>query len=208
MKDIDYWRLCDEYNVYQAVLLITGLNPSDYLNIKELKIQDCPENYPAVLKALLEAIKSDKIEAEVKTKEFTDIVNTSGENQSLVKREVIDLEGTMMSFRAIQSWLKTRGINEGFFFPNPPEEPMYLEPSHKTYSPKLAAAIMAWQAVNENPDLRSGKTVKKALQKWLIENAERFKLIKDDGTPNKLGIEEIAKIANWDPKGGAPKTPC
>ena len=32
-------------------------------------------------------------------------------------------------------------------------------------------------------------------------------LTKDDGNPNQLGIEEVAKIANWSVKGGAPKTP-
>jgi hypothetical protein len=52
-----------------------------------------------------------------------------------------------------------------------------------------------------------GKTVKQALLKWLRKNADKFGLTKDDGNPNEQGIEEIAKISNWDTKGGAPKTP-
>ena len=52
------------------------------------------------------------------------------------------------------------------------------------------------------------KTVKQALVIWLRQNANRFGLTKEDGNPNEQGIEEVAKIANWDATGGAPKTPC
>jgi hypothetical protein len=41
----------------------------------------------------------------------------------------------------------------------------------------------------------------------LRQHANKFGLTKDDGNPNEQGIEEVAKIANWDTKGGAPKTP-
>lgn len=42
---------------------------------------------------------------------------------------------------------------------------------------------------------------------WLRSHAGRFGLIKDDGNPNESGIEEVSKVANWETKGGAPKTP-
>jgi len=42
---------------------------------------------------------------------------------------------------------------------------------------------------------------------WLRQHANEFGLTKEDGNPNEQGIEEVAKIANWDTKGGAPKTP-
>ena len=45
------------------------------------------------------------------------------------------------------------------------------------------------------------------MMKWLRRHADQYGLTKDDGNPNEQGIEEIAKIANWDSKGGAPKTP-
>jgi hypothetical protein len=41
----------------------------------------------------------------------------------------------------------------------------------------------------------------------LAAHANEFGLTKEDGNPNEQGIEEVAKIANWDTKGGAPKTP-
>jgi hypothetical protein len=43
--------------------------------------------------------------------------------------------------------------------------------------------------------------------KWLREHAAEFGLTDDDGKPNETGIEEAAKVANWQPTGGAPKTP-
>jgi hypothetical protein len=52
-----------------------------------------------------------------------------------------------------------------------------------------------------------GTTAKQAMMKWLRRHADQYGLTKDDGNPNEQGIEEIAKIANWDSKGGAPKTP-
>jgi hypothetical protein len=207
MENLDYWRLSYGFNVFQATLLIIGFNPGDFLNIRELRDEDLPQNYPAVLTALVAAITSDKIKAEVRTKKFSDLVNDSHGGQKIVHKEIIDLEDTMLSFDAIQSWLETRGVNTGFFFPRTSEAPEYLDPKHKNYSPKLAAAIRAWQAVNADPGLLSGKPVKQALIGWLHKNADQFGLTKDDGNPNKQGIEEVAKISNWAPKGGAPKTP-
>jgi hypothetical protein len=45
------------------------------------------------------------------------------------------------------------------------------------------------------------------LLKWLREHAADFGLSDEDGKPNETGIEEAAKVANWQPGGGAPKTP-
>lgn len=79
----------------------------------------------------------------------------------------------------------------------------YLDPNHPRYAPKLAAAVRAWQAVTD----AGGKHPKQALAKWLRENAAEFGMTDDGGKPNETGIEEAAKVANWQPGGGAPKTP-
>ena len=78
---------------------------------------------------------------------------------------------------------------------------------HANYSPKLAAATHAWMAISADPELRRGKSVKQALVVWLRQHANEFGLTKEDGNPNEQGIEDVAKIANWDTKGGAPRTP-
>jgi hypothetical protein len=45
------------------------------------------------------------------------------------------------------------------------------------------------------------------LVKWLREHAVEFGMSDEDGKPNETGIEETAKVANWQLTGGAPKTP-
>jgi hypothetical protein len=69
----------------------------------------------------------------------------------------------------------------------------------------LAAAIEAWKAVSADAELRRGKSVKQALMVWLRQHAKEFGLTKEDGNPNEQGIKEVAKIANWDTRGGRTK---
>jgi hypothetical protein len=61
--------------------------------------------------------------------------------------------------------------------------------------------------VSSDQSALRNKTAKQALMVWLRKNADQFALTKDDGNPNEQGLEDIAKVANWDTKGGAPKTP-
>ena len=104
---------------------------------------------------------------------------------------------------SLKEWLASRGFRRGFFFPERTETPDYLDPGNSRYAPKLAAAVRAWQAVTDP----AGRHPKQALAKWLRENAAEFGLTDDEGKPNETGIEEAAKVANWQPGGGAPKTP-
>ena len=115
---------------------------------------------------------------------------------------------TTVAVADLKAWLASRGMVTGFFFPNREEsQPGYLDKTHPSYAPKLAAAIRAWEAVTSDPERLRGKTPKQALTKWLNEHAAAYGLTKEDGTPNATGVEEAAKLANWRPEGGASKTP-
>ena len=118
----------------------------------------------------------------------------------------IDVEKTRLQVGSLKKWLAGRGFKTGFFFPEGSESPDYLDPSHPRYAPKLAAAVLAWQATGDEAALK-GKSPEQALVKWLREHAADFALTDDEGKPNEMGIEETAKVANWQPTGGAPKTP-
>ncbi|MEE1920844.1 hypothetical protein V0R50_03390 [Pseudomonas sp. 148P] len=134
-----------------------------------------------------------------------DVGNLSAEGSAYRPRP--DWQHTTVATKDLKEWLVSRGVATGFFFPDTDEhQPGYLEKSHPNYAPKLAAAIRAWEAVTSNPELLRGKTPKKALIKWLNENAAACGLTKDDGTPNSTGVEEVAKVANWNLEGGASKT--
>lgn len=119
-----------------------------------------------------------------------------------------DWDLTTVSVEDLRTWLASRGITTGFFFPEREGgQPGYLDKTHPSYAPKLAAAIRAWEAVTNDPERLRGKTPKQALTKWLNEHAAAYGLTKEDGTPNATGVEEAAKLANWRPEGGASKTP-
>jgi len=100
------------------------------------------------------------------------------------------------------------GIKTGFFFAGGAESADYLNPADPHYAPKLAAAISAWEAVRKSPSAIRGRTAKQAITIWLRRHADSYGLTKEDGSPNEQGIEEVSKIANWDTRGGAPKTPA
>lgn len=124
--------------------------------------------------------------------------------RGVIYRAEPDWNLTTISVDTLRKWLVSRGICTGFFFPAGSEAPDYLDPNNPRYAPKLAAAVRAWQAVTEP----NGKHPKQALAKWLREHAAEFGLTDEEGKPNETGIEEAAKVANWQPGGGAPKTPC
>lgn len=205
MNNMDYWRLCDELSVVQAALLIIGVPPEEFPHVMDEE-HERPENFPAAFAALSHAIVGDRLPATIHT-----IIESGWDRMAEEYYDVDtgnpDWHKTTILVEDLKDWLKGRGIKTGFFFPQSDDIPNFLDSHHKNYAPKLAAAIGAWQAVNENPELIKGKTVKQALLKWLRKNAGKFGLTKEDGNPNEQGIEEVAKISNWNSKGGAPKTP-
>jgi len=194
MESMDYWRLCEELTVKQAALLIVGEDPAKNDNVENWSPDNQPTGYLAAKSALLNAISSKILPSDMR--------------DAYVDEESYYPLNILINVSDIRDWLKKRGITTGFFFPDIEDSaPDYLAVQHPNYSPKLAAAIQAWLAVTQNPELTKAKSVKQSIMVWLRSHAGRFGLIKDDGNPNESGIEEVAKVANWETKGGAPKTP-
>jgi hypothetical protein len=185
----DYWRLCDQLTVAQAALLLIGKDPTD-LQFSVRRTGKPPIGFAAVFAALTNAIDAGRLPAKLEPGEYG-----------------TDWYRTTIAVEDLTAWLQKRGINRGFFFPATEAGPDYLSKGHPNYSAKLAAALEAWKAVSADTELRRGKSVKQALIVWLRQHANEFGLTKEDGNPNEQGIEDVAKIANWDTRGGAPKTP-
>lgn len=218
--DIDpLWHLADVLSLQDAAALIAGYDPQQVEDSRnENVLGDIFTNlYPRLIpveKALRNAVLSGLLKAEIvrtgvrTSKAFRQALQIYEDNAGHWRPvDEINMSGTRVKVDDLCKWLKDRGFKTRLFFTQADDTPDFLDPCHKNYSPKLAAAVKAWQAVNTDPKLITGKTVKQALLKWLRKNADQFGLTKDDGNPNEQGIEEIAKIANWDAKGGAPKTP-
>lgn len=67
-----------------------------------------------------------------------------------------------------------------------------------TYPDELRAAIEAFEAVRHDPKATSGKSAKQAIRAWLDGHKRDL---------SKEARERISIVANWQEKGGAPKTP-
>ncbi|MGH8434537.1 MAG: hypothetical protein ACRERX_08630 [Pseudomonas sp.] len=214
-------RLCCHQGIHY---LSVGLNDTSTST-------DDPK-FQAAFAAIKKAIKGCTLKAKVRVSareygeadaqldaEYNECLYESGRGRTAEEGEILaedfscfykpfpDWELTTLGKDDLRAWLASRGITRGFFFPAREESQAgYLNRSHPNYAPKLAAAIHAWEAVNNNPELLRGKSPKTAIKKWLKEHAGAYGLIKTDGTPNTQGIDETAKLANWKPEGGASKT--
>lgn len=213
MDNLKYWRMCEEYTVIEAAFLICDEDPNTFY-------ADQIAGLDATTTALKRAIFSGKLKAKIKHKARTNKFHKSAEGffehqehddePSISDQVEPDWYQTTIQGDDIKEWLRGLRHTDNFFFQdeNPKtnqEGPDYLDPSHACYAHKLAAAIKAWHAVTSDPALRRGRSAKQAMEKWLINNAEELGLINKDGSINKSGIEDAAKIANWEQKGGAPK---
>lgn len=130
-------------------------------------------------------------------------------------KNVPDWDKTLIGRDDLKEWLASNGIHNGFFFPDSTDAPDYLDPKNPRYAPKLAAAVRVWQAM-EDENLRRGKNPFSAMEQYLETRYKELGLFheKDNlkngtvaGDINKTAISEVAKVANWQPGGGAPKTP-
>lgn len=196
----DYWRLPEAYTIQQAALLIVGIDPSSPTgsNCENWKIEERPRGYEAAKQGIASALKDGRIKGQQTPEYDTDI------NGNLYPiDQSFDRCRSEVGRESLIAWLVSRGIRHGFFFPDATGAPDYLDKRNERYAPKLAAAVRAWQIVTDP----GGKHPKQALTKWLREHASEFGLSDDEGKPNEIGIEEVAKVANWQPGGGAPKTP-
>jgi len=193
---LDYWKFCDDYSIMHAALLASGHVPSDVEDQNdELLNRDFP-GYVPVRTALFNAVITERI-SEVK------IVY---DNEIDSKFDNIDLRKTMIKSDALDQYFKDRGHSCLYFARNVSIDVSDNKFKAKFYSAKLDAANKAWSAVTSNPGSFERISPKQALREWLEANADQFGLIKKDGTLNDLGIEDVAKVANWKPVGGATPT--
>ncbi|MBK6677228.1 MAG: hypothetical protein IPG52_10495 [Rhodocyclaceae bacterium] len=226
------WRLSDPLTVQQAAALIAGFDPNAVrFNSNDAAWFESETGFTdsggiswvqTAFLSLVNAINAGKLPATIrhnarmqgwdewpKVGEAVRVLQDddgsirNGYEPAVIYCETPDWGKTAVAVSDLVAWLEAAGIRTGFFFPTATDAPDYLDPKNSRYAPKLAAAVRAWQSVTD----AGGKHPKQALAKWLREHAAEFGMSDDEGKPNETGIEEAAKVANWQPGGGAPKTP-
>lgn len=200
---LDFWRLCEELTIIQAALLVAGVDPALYTKVESMVADARPIGFDAAKHAITSALRRGVIEGQPREHYET---NSFGEPTGAVIPDSIDPWESTVQVDSLREWLRRRGVKTGFFFPEEVELPDYLDKSNPRFAPKLAAAVQAWLAIAGREDT-GRRSPKQALEKWLREHAAELGLTDQDGKVNETGVEEIAKVANWQLTGGAPKTP-
>jgi hypothetical protein len=208
-----WWKFIDKFSVKQAALLIVGVEPNSEIGVycDDWKPHEKPDGYNIVLQAISDALIGGEIQGNITPNYDYDI---NGDECGEVEGSV-NIDKSNINRDSLILWLKKRGHETGFFFIGKlSSTPNYLNKHHKRFSPKLAAAIMAWEAM-EDENLLKGKTPKTAMEQWLEINYLKLKLSHKRGSSkngykigdmNNSAVREAAKVANWD-DGGPPKTP-
>lgn len=198
MDKLEYWKLCTDFTVVQAALIVCGVAPEDgQFEVERISDSQCPDGYVAISTAFKHALDTGKIKPSKLTKTYDDDGNGV---------EYIDIHSTTISVEEIDRFLRSSGMVCEFFDRTEFQQSTGVA-IHPAMPPKLTAALRAWSAVSGDPARLRSKSPKQALEQWLVENARELGLHNRDGTVNRTGIEEICKVANWKPGGGATPTP-
>ncbi len=203
MDDLELWRWNDELSVRQAALLAVGIDPAGERGscCEDWKPHERPSGYEAAKQAITNALRKNAITGKITPIYHYDINGNPYDEEP----DSVDIELSQVDVDSLKTWLAGRDLRPSFFFPASEQAPDYLSPEHPRYSAKLAAAVKVWQAM-EDSNLTSGKSPSAAMSEWLTSRYKELGLVWK-GKITKEGIKEIAKVANWNPDGGAPKTP-
>lgn len=206
MNELEIWKKSPYLSVDEAMNLILGYVPCE-LKFDFQKEETMPSISIPIYRTMIEDIQKFRL-----TIHFDNTPATKDNISNFVSfEELYDScwwhRGKLLN-TDIKQWLINNKIDSEFFATDKTETihtPDFLNLSHPNYSYKLAAAVEAWETFNNNPELiKSGKSLKANIEKWLTDNAERLNLIYN-GSISQTAIEEIAKIVNWETKGGSPK---
>ncbi|KAA8608536.1 hypothetical protein AL036_06500 [Salipiger aestuarii] len=121
----------------------------------------------------------------------------------LVVHKEPDWENTTIAEDDLKRWLRSKRFSSSFFFSeaDAPSGQEYLEPTHERFSPELAAAVAAWQALI--PERKFKTSPKAAIESWLISNPDVWQGAEPMSSTAR---ERIATLVNWNRIGGAPKS--
>lgn len=194
----EYWRLAQSVTVSEAALLVLDIEPEDLAFGLERKSSDHqPRGYAAIKKAILSNIEHGNLSGEIIR--YPQMV----EEYEPTSEPPPDPTRSWVAVPSLIDWLTSRGQTTGYFFRKVRLPEGLRDERHPRYSRKLALAVAAWEAFDEFPPGHG--TTKQRLEKWIRDHAVEFGLTNENGKPSESVITEIATIANWDTRGGAPK---
>lgn len=193
-----FWRLADSLSIIDASLLVTGNEPQGLAEyVENYDAHKRPTGYAAVKAGIISGIQNKSLQGQLT------YVQYQGHGGWEVDETRYDYAASTVEVNSLIKWLSSRGFSSGYFFADDDSNAGLRDPNHPRYAPKLAAAVAAWESFDEASSAPG--TAKQKLAKWLRLHAAKYGLTDDDGKPRETVIEQLATIANWATKGGAPK---
>lgn len=193
------WLIAVEVSVVEAALLIIDIEPQSTSQfIEDWEDHSRPDGYNAAKGAVLSAVNTGAVDGSL-------VKNFPGahEDKSFVEGPMYDVHKSTVNVNSLREWLYSKGYHRGVLTGPSLKLDGFRDPKHPRFSAKLAAAVDAWEAFDEASN--EVGTPKQLMSKWLRMNAAKYDLVNEEGGPQETSIEDIAKVANWQTKGGAPK---
>ncbi len=192
----DYWKLwkiVDPISIREAARLLAGLNPRPSSNRMDADREKAAKA-DAYDVALIRAVQSGRLHAVSALAWEADgyehwPVACNPDSGELCNE-------TKISVAKLAQW--AHGCELRHYWPVDSNQPEQGTLDLAAYPVELRAAIEAFDAVRHDTKATGGKSAKQALAAWLEAN-------KPELTANAR--DRIAIVANWQPVGGAPKTP-
>ena len=192
------WRLLESISIGQAAFLMLGYEPHQLLDrLLTYKDFERPIKIVNRVELIYHALRLGEIEGEIRFHS-----RQVDEEEWEVDESSPNPIACMVKTASLAAWLINKNIETAFDFGPSPNN--FRDQSNPRFAPKLAAAVAAWENFSE-VEKRPG-SVKQRLEEWLETHAEEFHLLNEEGKPMLNTIEEIAKIVNWVPQGGSPKS--
>ena len=185
------WRFADVLTVKEAACILGYEDPAKYtFNNNAL-----PKEAEGMRLLLERAITQGNLRFAAAW-EYFDGCN-GPESTQTVNAHTFLADCTTIRVSDLTTWCDSKGI-EHPFAAQPANNANAPTPIPQTYPDELRVAIEAFQAVSADPSATKTQTPKAALTAWLEKNKPEL---------SANARERIATVANWQPQGGAPRTP-
>ncbi|WP_276965529.1 hypothetical protein [Metallibacterium scheffleri] len=186
------WEHVDLLTLRQAACLLSDMEPP-------VRNRVLPANAAVMLEVLEQAVLLGSLSPFAA---FTwDNVEWNAEQPDPIDTSLISphtrlADQTKIRAKNLAAWCDAKGIThpwaEAFARTQQPTQQL------DSYPAELRAAIEAFEAVRSDPKAQAGHSPKSAIAAWLKSNKPDL---------SEGARDRIATVANWQPVGGAPKTP-
>lgn len=184
------WRIVPALTLGEAAYLLAGADPAEARNNR------VPSSRVEALRTALEASvrTGDLVPFELWGFDFDGGLVPLKDGDPIPGGRLSDQ--TTVKASDLAAWADARGVEH--FWPGGGATVNMPARDMSRYPAELRAAIEAFEAVFNDPKATAGKSPRAALLAWLESNQPEL---------GSNARERIATVANWQPAGGAPKTP-